>query len=261
MKYFLLDTIIEDKWGTSFMLGIDRSKVKTDYYSRLIAPDKLQKTDTIVSLFPNLEKGVKLILRDFHKWDLGQPSGYQIVCSPRFRSVLENLYLPPHRFYSAEIDVLGKTEHFFVLHFLFDYLDEMDYAQSQFALAQLLQNEPVLHLYKAGEIESKNQYNQLNTKLIDENKWIYARKVVFPQLKRFDIFSFRGYIILSEVAKNEIEKAQITGVDLPPITGDDYFKGIEIEFTSFVQPKSKPYKMVEVEVDFIVAEPPNELGR
>jgi len=261
MKYFVFryTADIEDKALSP--VSVNSQKVQKNFYEKSIGKNHFSREFDTLFLKYDFWKGASFVWSDTLLWSLGRPRANVIICSPRFRSVLENLYLPPHRFYSAEIDVLGKTEHFFVLHFLFDYLDEMDYAQSQFALAQLLQNEPVLHLYKAGEIESKNQYNQLNTKLIDENKWIYARKVVFPQLKRFDIFSFRGYIILSEVAKNEIEKAQITGVDLPPITGDDYFKGIEIEFTSFVQPKSKPYKMVEVEVDFIVAEPPNELGR
>ena len=232
--------------GTPATLITHHKMGDCDLYKKLILKELPFRFKETIQLEVVLSKGEILNMRDFHVWDLGQPSAFHIVCSPLFRSVLENLHLPPHRFYPAEVDVLGKTENYFVLHFVYDYLDEMDYRQSQFAQAELLENEPIIHLYERGEIESKDHYNQLNTQLIDSDQWIYARKIVLPKHKNYDIIGIRGSIVLSQNAKNEIEKAHITGVAMPSVTENKYTKGIEIEFADALPQMPKPIKIQNI---------------
>jgi len=95
-----------------------------------------------------------------------------------------------------------------------------------------MKTEPIEKLFAKGEIENKDQYNALNTKLIDIDKWVYPRRIVFPTSHQFDIFALGGSIVLSQNAKNEIEKAGISGVTMPSLNENEYWKGVEIEFAN-----------------------------
>jgi len=243
---FKLSTINKDSAGVPSLITTNINKVDELYYQKLVLNTKLNSSLEVVFLNLAILSGTSLKLRDYHHWSAGKPNALVLVCSPLFRSVLENLHLPPHRFYPAEVDVLGKTENYFVLHFVYDYLDEMDYRQSQFAQAELLENEPIIHLFERGEIESKDHYNQLNTQLIDSDQWIYARKIVLPKHKNYDILGIRGSIVLSQNAKNEIEKAHITGVAMPLLSENKYTKGIEIEFADALPQMPKPIKIQNI---------------
>jgi len=252
---FEIKPILNDGLGVPPFLSTHRSFDDIDIYKKKIFKNTLAN-EIQVKLELNCWKGGNLKMRDFHRWDLGSPIAYRIVCSPRFRSVLEKLNLPPHRFYNAEIDVLGKVENYFVLHFIFEYLDEMNFYPSQFAQAELMKTEPIEKLFAKGEIASKDQFNQLNVKLIDEDRWIYPRHIVLPTSAKFDVFSLGGSIVLSENAKTEIEKAGITGVVMPHLWENKYWNGVEIEFADL--PISKPQTTVyqpNEEATFIVAEP------
>jgi len=251
---YSLEFILSDDLGTPGLVKDNHEKIR--YYQTKIRRDRFYKNIEAIRLIYSNWQGEKYIPRDYIRWTIGSPDGYHIVCSPRFRSVLEKLNLPPHRFYNAEIDVLGKVEHYFVLHFIFEYLDEMNFYPSQFAQAELMKTEPIEKLFAKGEIASKYQFNQLNVKLIDEDRWIYPRYIVLPTSAKFDVFSLGGSIVLSENAKTEIEKAGITGVVMPLLWENKYWNGVEIEFADL--PISKPQTTVyqpKEEATFIVAEP------
>ena len=199
-------------------------------------------------------KGPKLILRDFHRWEYGQPDGYHLIISPKFKSVLETLNLPPHRFYPAEIDVLGEVHHYFVLHFIHEYLQEMIYEHSQFCRAEVLETEPILQSYKTGEITTFDHYNSINTKLIDEMQWIFPKRIVFTPENNYDIWGLQGQIILSENAKQKIEEAEITGAAMPELDN-----GIEVFMSNEIPESSGKYAVPDNEVS-VLAEPDIDYG-
>ena len=254
--YYQLDYIISEQLGTPTTFVTNIHKVANSFYSKFIHKNKFKKFEDVIYLDVALFAGESLNLRDFHLWNAGRPQAYLIVCSPRFRSVLEKLNLPPHRFYNAEIDVLGKPENYFVLHFIFEYLDVMNFYYSRFAQAELMKTEPIEKLFAKGEIENKDQYNALNTKLIDMDKWVYPRRIVFPTSHQFDVFALGGSIVLSQNAKNEIEKAGITGVAMPSLNENEYWKGVEIEFANLPHRKPQAFEYQTKEVSVLMVEEP-----
>jgi len=255
-KYYSLDKILEDEHGIPSVVSVNENAIERDAYFKSISKDKFQKLNTTVNLCLEIRVGYSAKIRDFLKWNFGWPRAYTIVCSPHFRSVLENLNLPPHRFYNAEIDVLGKPENYFVLHFIFEYLDVMNFYHSRFAQAELMKTEPIEKLFAKGEIENKDQYNALNTKLIDMDKWIFPRRIVFPTSQQFDIFALGGSIVLTENAKNEIEKAGITGVTMPSLNENEHWKGVEIEFANLPHRKPQSFEYQTHEATVLMVEEP-----
>jgi len=256
MNYKLIG-IIKDKYGVPGVLVTNYLLVHPyKLYQNKISKTKFHNFNTPLYLEYKFHRGEKILLRDFEIWDSGSPNAHCIVCSPHFRSVLEKLNLPPHRFYNAEIDVLGKPENYFVLHFIFEYLDVMNFYQSRFAQAELMKTEPIEKLFAKGEIENKDQYNALNTKLIDMDKWIYPRRIVFPTSHQFDVFALGGSIVLSENAKNEIEKAGITGVAMPSLNENEHWKGVEIEFANLPHRKPQAFEYQTKEVSVLMVEEP-----
>jgi len=256
MVYNTLSNILEDNIGIPSTIVTNLNKVSPDFYQKTIKRKKIVSNNIVIYLQLFIEKGRDLVLRDFHYWNAGSPNSYRIVCSPHFRSVLEKLNLPPHRFYNAEIDVLGKPENYFVLHFIFEYLDVMNFYHSRFAQAELMKTDPIEKLFAKGEIENKDQYNALNTKLIDMDKWIFPRRIVFPTSQQFDIFALGGSIVLTENAKNEIEKAGITGVAMPSLNENEHWKGVEIEFANLPQRKTQAVEYQTHEVTVLMVEEP-----
>jgi len=255
-KYYELESALDDRDGLISFVSTNEEKIEVNFYKKAINRTKFYLQQMCVFLTIDIRVGVGLILRDFHVWNFGQPIAKYIICSPHFRSVLEKLNLPPHRFYNAEIDVLGKPENYFVLHFIFEYLDLMNFYHSRFAQAELIKTEPIEKLFAKGEIENKDQYNALNTKLIDMDKWVYPRRIVFPTSHQFDVFALGGSIVLSQNAKNEIEKAGITGVAMPSLNENEHWKGVEIEFANLPQRKPQTVEYQTHEATVLMVEEP-----
>ena len=167
MNLFELDITIKDNFGTNSIVVIDDTIQYSDFYKKQILKTAFCKSQIVIKLKLIETNEINTVLRDYHLWDLGSPNAYHIVCSTKFKSILETLNLPPHRFYRAEIDVLGKVHYYFVLHFIQEYLQDLQYEQSQFCRAELLETEPILQSYKSGEITDYDHYNNINTRLID----------------------------------------------------------------------------------------------
>lgn len=251
MNIFILDIAIKDDFGTNSIVIIDDIINNANFYKKQISKTAFYKSSTVIKLKLVETNETNTTLRDYHLWDLGRPNAYHIVCSPKFKSILETLNLPPHRFYPAEISIENETHNYFVLHFIQDYLQDMIYEQSQFCRAELLETEPILQTYKTGEITDYDQYNRTNTRLIDDMQWIYPKKIVFAPSRNYDVWGLQGSIVLSENARKAIAKAKITGVNMPILEDN-----IEISInTNTESAKLKTYTPIE-EVNF-VAEPDN----
>ncbi len=219
--FFEFESILEDKSGVPPFVVYNDNIQNINYYKSKILNTKLSHLDKIY-LKLDCWQGDNYILRDYHRWELGQPRAYHIVCSPNFKTILEKQKLPPHRFYPAEIDVLGETHNYFVLHFIQDYLQDIDYNKSQFYRAEVLETEPILQKYAIGKIKSYKQYNKVNKNLVDNMEWIYPNNIVFKTPIYYDIWGLQGQIIISQKAKEIFEKENITGIETKELSKTEY---------------------------------------
>ncbi len=229
MKMYELNRVLEDEKGVPPFLITNDLKVPTDYYKKHITLTKFDNSNESIYLELTKYRGGNLVLRDYHRWDLGQPNAYFIVCSAKFSFVLTELKLPKYKLYKAEIDVKGKKHKYYVLHFIQEYLHDIDYSQSQFAETHLLRSRGgIIRICKVGEIKNTKQYHSINKRLVDEMIYMYPKKIYFKPEKKYDIWGLRGQIIISEKAKKAIEKAGITGVYMPNIKDVKMFKDLEV---------------------------------
>ncbi|GAB3519033.1 hypothetical protein [Emticicia fontis] len=163
---------------------------------------------------------------DFHKsggMDTFDSKNTFIV-SEKFKSILEQLVLPPHRFYPAIITtylqgILTERTDYYVFHFLQDYFQEIDFNQSQFAVGwfgefneETFNIEQFFNLLEIGEIKSNEDY----IKKSEEIKNLGLSVKVFPLelkfKKYYDVLSARFNMYFSEKAKNLVEENNITGI-------------------------------------------------
>ena len=252
---YCLETKLRDKLGVPCFVVENSEIFGVRFFQKKITKNKFFTKKTSVQLILKAWQGERFMLRDYVVWSIGSPNAYHIVCSPKFKSILENINLPPHRFYPAEIDVLGEVHHYFVLHFIHEYLQLMVYEQSRFCRAELLETEPILQAYKTGEINDFDHYNSINTKLIDDMQWIFPKRIAFRPENHYDVWGLQGQIILSENAKQKIEEAGITGVAMPEMDN-----GIEVITNTKKPAKTQPYTILnDIEVS-VVAEPEVKYG-
>ncbi len=228
MIFFELNTNSKDKKGVPpFLITNDKIK-KTSFYSKYISMDNFFKNDDNIYLKMSKFKGANLFLRDYHRWDLGHPIAYYIVNSKKLKKVLSSNNLPKHKFYNAEIDANGKIHKYYVLHFIHDYLQEIDYKKSQFSVISLMENDKILSVCKAGEIKNAKHFHKKNKTLINDMQFLQIKKLCFLPKINYDLWGLHGQIIISEKAKNDIEKAGITGVYMPNIKDVEMFKDLEV---------------------------------
>ncbi len=228
MNFNLLKSVREDKYGVPSFVREHSKLHKVRYYENSFSGYSYMETKQPIQLELTAWEGEKLVLRDFLRWGVGSPNCYHIVCSEKFRKVLESLHLPPHRFYDAEIDVKHKKHNYFVLHFIQDWTKDIDYSKSVFNVVALLENERIVKRLNVGEVKSLENYNEINEMLAEIDQYLYPAKLHFLPLISYDIWGLQGQIIFSEQAKQAIEQVQITGISMPDIHETDIFKDIEI---------------------------------
>ncbi len=233
MSFYSLENIVKDEVGVLQTLSYNDRYVDNKYYHNKIGLSKLAKFKEPLYIQADLLDGEPNVLRDSHRWDLGSPKGYRMVCSPKYNSTLSKLSLPKHSFYNAEIDLNKKTQKYSVLHFIQKYLQDIDYEKSQFAETFLLKSSGVTsRLCEIGEIKSEKHYHQLNKKLVEDMKYLQPKKIYFRPEINYDVWGLRGQIIISERAKRQIEKDQITGVEMINLKDTEMFKDLEVIFSN-----------------------------
>ncbi len=214
-KLFTLDKIHSDNHGVPGYVVENVFKVESETYSRNISNEIFYNDKVFLELL--VWKGEKLKLRDFFKWGNGRPNANTTVCSPKFKSVLETLNLPRHTFYPAEIEAGKKTHNYFVLHYINNYLEDIDYKNSQFAVGELINYKPIKHTFQIGEITDFENYKEIEAKLVNNMEWIFPLKIKFLPDKHYDLWNFNGQHIITETALEKITAANITGLVMPPL--------------------------------------------
>ncbi len=228
MQMYQLNKKLKDKKGSVPFLLTNYIEVPTDYYKDYISLTEFYDINETIYLYLTKFKGGNLILRDYLTWDLGRPNAYFIVCSAKFSFTLTDLNLPNYKFYKAEVDVKGKKHKYYVLHFIQDYLQDIDYSCSQFAEVELMENYRIKRICEIGEIKNVDEYHTKNKKLVENMLYMYPQKICFKPEINYDVWGLKGQIIISEKAKIKIETDGITGIDMPPL------KDVEIQWKNTV---------------------------
>ncbi len=232
MNYYKFETKVENKFGVPTSVSYNDKIVSRSYYSDKITTKNLLLSNETINLSLDEIKGYSRTLLDYHRWELGRPKGYRLVCSPKYNSSLSKLDLPEYRFYDAEIDVKGQKHKYYVLHFIQEYLQDIDYKKSQFVETLLLEKNSVTKVCEIGEIKSEKHYHQFNKKLVEDMKYLQPKKIYFRPEINYDVWGLRGQIIISERAKRQIEKDQITGVEMINLKDTEMFKDLEVIFSN-----------------------------
>ena len=176
-------------------------------------------------------------IADFHEIGSSFESLNTFVVSPKFKQVLEQMVLPLHRFYPADIygNGLGITQGYFLFHFLYDFFQEIDYSQSQFAEHWFGAYDEERYIYeqffnalKKGEIKDKESFDY---RLFNETQKKGDSGSIFPlalKLKQYyDVVSMYGSIYFSERAKQMVEDKQLTGTYFKPYNPEAPLHSIE----------------------------------
>ncbi len=217
IKYNTLTNCYIDSNGVPPSVSYNYRKVEVDRYSELF--DGQRNDSEIIYLMLDYQKGSSRKLRDYVYWSLGNTNPNTIICSPKFKAVLETLNLPKYTFYPAEIDVGKKVYQYYVLHYINNFLEDIDYANSQFATTPyIIEYKPITHVFNKDEITDYETYKKLEIEsLTNKMEWIFPLKIKFLPDKHFDIWNFNGHHIISESAMDKILAANITGVAMPSL--------------------------------------------
>ncbi len=248
MRLYLLKIKQKDEIGFPTVVVTNLNKViDPNYYYNNMNDNKFLESESPIYLELIKWKGNPHELRDYHFWGAGSPCAYRVVSSKKFKAVLQLLNLPPHRFYTAEISVKQKIHNYFVFHLLQDWNHVIDYTKSVFNVVALTENERVVKRLNAGEVKNFEKYNEIIEMITEHNQYLYPAKLHFLPHINYDIWGLHGQIILSERAKQAIEKAEITGIAMPEINETTCLQNIEIVMNNQTYYSVPQSKMVQYE--------------
>ncbi len=265
MNLYILKPIQSDKIGIPTTVVVDCERLAdAHYYSKSM--NKHAFMDDATPIYLELVKWAENPhkLRDYHYWGAGSPEGYRIICSKKFRTILQLLNLPPHRFYEAEIKVEQKIHNYYVLYILQDWYKVINYSKSVFNVVELMENDRIVKRLNAGEVKSYQNYNEIIEMITEIDQYLNPAKLHFLPHIKYDVWGLHGQIILSEHAKQMIEAAQITGVSMPEMQTIDFLQNIEIVMNGQTYSPENQFKTTEYETNLqtanIVAESETKYG-
>jgi len=253
---------MKDKIGIPTPVITDFSRIDMPFYNESIGYEHFYDKAEPIYLELSRWAGTPYKFRDYQYWDAGSPSAHVIPCSERFRTVLETLKLPPYRIYNSELRLSRRVYQYYILHFIQEWEKEIDYSKSAFNVVALLENDKILKRLKTGEVKSYEQFDEITKELGQKEQYLYPAKIHFPPHIYYDIWALKGFIVLSEHAKQVIENAQITGVAMPEIIKLNYLANIEIVMNNQTYYPEQQTKTLQYNFDLqpvdMVAEP--EIG-
>jgi len=228
MKISCLEYPLEDKLGTASHVSDDFLKDEFGQYQNFITQNSFMDLQKTVYLELWTFDTRKFILRDYIHWELGRPNAYNLVCSPRFRKLLETVKLPEHRFYNAEVRARKKVYKYYVLHLRNEWQNEIDYQHSCFNIVNFMEDEQIVKQLSEGEVKNVDNYTQMNKILVVNNQYLYPQKLTFRSDVYFDIWGLHGQIAVSQKAKELITNENITGIAFPPFNKLRGFDNLEV---------------------------------
>lgn len=142
------------------------------------------------------------------------------LVSERFKNVLEQFNLAPHKFYPAKVQFRKQFHQYYWMHIISDLTDQVDYPKSTFF---------VYHNYSKNigytEVKSKEELIQKEKSLRENNPGktlaIWSEKISLTSsfnraADLFKIGNFDSSYYISEKLKNKIISEKITGCYITP---------------------------------------------
>jgi hypothetical protein len=154
------------------------------------------------------------MIADYHGWIGKEPmKGYFRPISPKFKEILGQFQLPPHKFYNAKVLFKGVFYPYFVMHLLYNsYRSYIDYTKTIFnnlnSFGKLKQAQK--ETKKFSSFEEMQAYSDTHWNY----NWNYERLVMLPSFRNIDyccMYNIAGDLV-SEQLKNALEKAEMTGI-------------------------------------------------
>lgn len=139
------------------------------------------------------------------------PFGY--VVSERFKEILENHNLPPHRFYN--IDVFGTSDTFYWFHSITNISKFIDFEKTEIEVFNVIK-QVVLETIKGltfEKIKKMKRETVLKRGIALRFKSI-ALNNDFPNYDIFQIDGAQYFTLISEKLKQKLEEENITGIGL-----------------------------------------------
>jgi hypothetical protein len=127
------------------------------------------------------------------------------------------------RFYPAQLLYKGEFYHYYILQVKNEFSSCIDFEKSQFDIFDGIMNNKTFIRHFDKRISNSNEYNlysnQINSK--NTNHWLEPTKIVFNEYVDFVFTKVTYGFLVSEIFKQKLEEAQITGIE---------FKEINIDF-------------------------------
>ncbi|GAB3519037.1 hypothetical protein [Emticicia fontis] len=219
-SFFKIEPDISFPYVKSELLG-ETGGWRYNSFIDKITDEKLYYELTPIELvFEYSEDGFKF--GDFHWYGGTFATTKTLIVSEKLKSILEQLTLLPHRFYPAIIKtylqgILTERADYFVFHFLQDYLQEIDFNHSQFAVGWFSKykeegkrREKFFKIFERGEIIDLEHYHAKLDEVLGMGPVIFPLELKFK--KFYDVLSARFNMHFSQKAKKLVEENNITGI-------------------------------------------------
>ncbi len=195
MRIYNLDVIIRDAIGVPPVANIHFDRIdEPTYYKNNIGYNKFleDKKPIYLELIKWEGRGAPLKQRDYHYLGAGRPSAYLVVCSPKFRSVLETLNLPLHRFYDCELSVKNQILNYFVFHFIQDWTKDIDYSKSVFDVVAYMEDFKMVKRLNVGEVKNFENYEVIQEMLGEIQQTLKPARLYFQSDIKYVFGDYMG---------------------------------------------------------------------
>jgi hypothetical protein len=211
MKYYILSNATDEKEiGSTYpqCKGVPDG-YSFDWYDK---PNSMTKLTN--KFFPKqnpdlvFELDEKAILTDIVSPSNISAKGF--LLNEKTKNLLSDFNIIEHEFYRATIFAKGYAHKYFWLHLVKDNFDGVDFEQSDFIEANLMNRK-----IKSLNINSLENYNTCRLNKEKKFNGIIAEKLVLKKHYKLDLFFFpfiHDYLIVSQLLLNSLMKNKITGV-------------------------------------------------
>lgn len=153
---------------------------------------------------------------DYHLWFGEAPfGGWFKPISKKFKEVLQEFNLGPHRFYPAWVLFNGQKHEYFVMQIFYDYYQKfIDFEKTIFNNLDSFRDleDREFETKQFLSVEDVEDYSEVHWGTAVN--WNYERIVMKPEFKELDFITFFKFgDIVSERLKNAIEEAGLKGIE------------------------------------------------
>lgn len=231
---YILDSSIKEKGSSEINPGIDARDIdngkayfRTNFYDKFIEPEPFFNDLKLYKRLP--EDPEPTILNDTHTWAGRSPAmTWTIPLSERYKNLLEQYKLIGSKFYSGNLNFKGKSYPYYVFHTLrSSWAEVVNFEKSVFVEWVEVYKEIFSdNIIKVSSLEEFNfECDNFYKESKEKHEFIHT---LGPQEIHFNqevdlIFLPELRYCISERLKKAIEAANISGVEIIPISNVDFY--------------------------------------